>query len=122
MQALNPALVMILIPFNNLVLFPWLRKPGWQPTALRRMTIGIALTGASWIIVGVMQLALDGGTPFSIAWQIACARSSALAQRTGGAAISAAPPAARSPSARSSMSACAHARRTTPTAAAPRPR
>jgi len=70
MQALNPALVLILIPFNNLVLFPWLRSLGWQPTALRRMTIGLGLTGASWVIVAIMQLVLDGGTGFAIQWQI----------------------------------------------------
>ncbi|NEL41984.1 MAG: POT family MFS transporter, partial [Xanthomonas perforans] len=38
MQALNPLLVMLLIPFNNLVLYPLLRRGGWEPTALRRMT------------------------------------------------------------------------------------
>lgn len=70
MQALNPALVMILIPFNNLVVFPWLSRRGWQPTALRRMTAGIALTGASWIIAGILQLSIDAGTALSIWWQI----------------------------------------------------
>ena len=70
MQALNPALVMILIPFNNLVVFPWMRRCGWQPTALRRMTAGIALAGVSWIIVGIMQLSIDGGTTFPIQWQV----------------------------------------------------
>ena len=34
MQALNPALVMILIPFNNLVLYPALRRFGFEPTAM----------------------------------------------------------------------------------------
>jgi POT family proton-dependent oligopeptide transporter len=70
MQALNPALVMLIIPFNNFALFPWLRRLGWEPTALRRMTAGIALTGFSYIIVGIMQLAIDAGTAFSITWQI----------------------------------------------------
>jgi POT family proton-dependent oligopeptide transporter len=70
MQALNPALVMILIPLNNLVVFPWMRKRGWQPTALRRMTLGIALAGASYVIVGIMQLVIDSGTNYSIVWQI----------------------------------------------------
>jgi hypothetical protein len=32
MQALNPLLVMLLIPFNNLVLFPMLQKLGYTPT------------------------------------------------------------------------------------------
>ncbi|HTJ40493.1 MAG TPA: oligopeptide:H+ symporter [Kofleriaceae bacterium] len=70
MQALNPALVMLLIPLNNLVLFPWLRARGWEPTPLRRMTTGIACAGIAWIIVGAMQLALDGGTDLAITWQI----------------------------------------------------
>jgi POT family proton-dependent oligopeptide transporter len=70
MQALNPLLVMLLIPLNNLLLFPALRRAGWEPTALRRMTIGIALAGAAWIVVGTMQVVLDAGTTISIAWQI----------------------------------------------------
>jgi POT family proton-dependent oligopeptide transporter len=70
MQALNPLLVMLLIPFNNLVLYPRLRKRGIEPTALRRMTAGIALSGLSWIAAGSLQLALDAGTPLSVAWQI----------------------------------------------------
>ena len=70
MQALNPALVMVLIPFNNFVLYPMLRRFGYEPTALRRMTAGIAFAGVAWIIVGAMQLVLDGGHAFTIAWQI----------------------------------------------------
>ncbi|MBA2431469.1 MAG: MFS transporter [Chthoniobacterales bacterium] len=70
MQALNPLLVMLLIPFNNMVLYPALTRFGYETTALRRMTAGIAFSGLSWIAVGVMQVVLDGGTAFSIAWQV----------------------------------------------------
>jgi POT family proton-dependent oligopeptide transporter len=70
MQALNPLLVMLLIPFNNLVLYPALRRFGYEMTALRRMTAGIAFSGLSWIVVGLMQVVLDGGTLFSITWQV----------------------------------------------------
>ena len=70
MQALNPALVMLLIPFNNLVLYPALRRVGFEVTALRRMGAGIAFAGLSWIVVGAMQVVLNGGTAFSIAWQV----------------------------------------------------
>jgi proton-dependent oligopeptide transporter, POT family len=70
MQALNPALVMILIPFNNLVLYPLLKRFGWEPTALRRMTAGIAFSGLSWIAIGIIQVVMDGGEPMSIVWQI----------------------------------------------------
>ncbi|MGE4358473.1 MAG: oligopeptide:H+ symporter [Lysobacteraceae bacterium] len=70
MQALNPALVMILIPFNNLVLYPMLRKLGWEPTALRRMTAGIAFSGLAWIVIGGIQVMMDGGNAMSIVWQV----------------------------------------------------
>lgn len=70
MQAVNPALVLLLIPFNNLVLYPLLRRAGIEPTALRRMTAGIAFSAIAWVVVGALQLALDGGNPVHIAWQI----------------------------------------------------
>jgi POT family proton-dependent oligopeptide transporter len=70
MQALNPALVMLLIPFLNVVVYPWLRRRGREPSQLGRMALGIALAGASWIVVGLLQLALDGGQTISIAWQV----------------------------------------------------
>jgi POT family proton-dependent oligopeptide transporter len=34
------------------------------------MTAGIAFAGLSWVAVGVMQVVLDGGSAYSIAWQI----------------------------------------------------
>ncbi len=70
MQALNPLLVMLLIPFNNLVLYPALRKMGFEPTPLKRMGYGIAFSGLAWIFAGVIQLMIDGGDPVSIAWQV----------------------------------------------------
>ena len=70
MQALNPALVMLLIPLNNLLLYPALKRFGYELTALRRMTAGIAFAGLSWIVVGAMQLVLDYGNAFTITWQV----------------------------------------------------
>ena len=70
MQALNPMLVMLLIPFNNLILYPLLKRMGIELTALRRMGLGIAFSGLAWIVVGFMQLAIDGGNALQITWQI----------------------------------------------------
>ncbi|MCF7220641.1 oligopeptide:H+ symporter [Marilutibacter chinensis] len=70
MQALNPIMVMALIPFNNLVLYPLLRRVGFEPTALRRMGFGIAFSGVAWIVAGLIQLWIDGGDTVSLAWQI----------------------------------------------------
>ena len=69
MQALNPLLVMLLIPFNNIVLYPALRRMGLQVTALKRMGWGIAISGVSWIVAGLLQLWIDGGAQVSLAWQ-----------------------------------------------------
>ncbi len=70
MQALNPLLVMILIPFNNMVLFPLIARMGIEVTTLRRMTAGIAFTAVAWIVIGMIQSHMDGGTPTSMMWQI----------------------------------------------------
>jgi POT family proton-dependent oligopeptide transporter len=70
MQAVNPMLVMLLIPFNNFALFPLLRKLGIEPTALRRMGMGIAFTSVAWIVIGWIQVTMDAGTPMSILWQL----------------------------------------------------
>ncbi len=70
MQALNPIFVMLLIPFNNLVLYPLLRRGGIEPSPLRRMTCGIAFSSLAWIVAGSLQVTMDGGTPVSMAWQI----------------------------------------------------
>jgi proton-dependent oligopeptide transporter, POT family len=70
MQALNPLLVMLLIPLNNLVVYPMIRKMGIEPTALRRMGAGIAISSLSWIVIGWVQVMMDGGTPMSILWQL----------------------------------------------------
>ncbi|MCB1624161.1 MAG: hypothetical protein KDI32_06210, partial [Pseudomonadales bacterium] len=63
-------LVMLLIPFNNLVLYPLLRRFGFEPTALRRMGYGIAFSGLAWVVAGAIQLSIDGGDAVSITWQI----------------------------------------------------
>ena len=69
MQALNPLLIMLLIPFNNLALYPALRRMGFEPTPLRRMGWGIAFAGIAWIVAGLLQLQIDSGAQTSLAWQ-----------------------------------------------------
>ena len=69
MQALNPLLIMLLIPFNNVVLYPALRRLGYDPTPLRRMGWGIVCAGIAWIIAGWIQLEIDSGASTSLALQ-----------------------------------------------------
>ena len=70
MQALNPIMVMAIIPFNNLVLYPALRRWGFEPTALRRMGTGIAVAGVAWILAALLQLRIDGGEAVSLSTQV----------------------------------------------------
>ncbi|MFY0530185.1 POT family MFS transporter [Archangium gephyra] len=69
LQALNPIMVMMLIPLNNFVLFPWLERKGVQITPLRRMATGMFITGFSYVMVALIQLRLDGGAKPSVLWQ-----------------------------------------------------
>jgi POT family proton-dependent oligopeptide transporter len=71
LQALNPILVMLFIPFVNSVAYPGLEKMGIRVTALRRMTAGMLLAFSSFVAVAVIQLAIDHQGPgkVSILWQ-----------------------------------------------------
>lgn len=70
MQALNPALVMLLLPFNNLIAYPFFARRGVALTPLRKMVLGVMFAGLSWIAIGIMQVAIDGGAQLSIVWQL----------------------------------------------------
>lgn len=69
-QALNPALVMILIPFAGFVLYPGIGKLGFTMTPLRRMTIGMAIASAAFAVVALIQARIDGGEHVHVVWQI----------------------------------------------------
>ena len=71
MQSLNPLLVMILIPLLNWGLYPFLEARGLRVTALRRISIGLLLTAASYVIVGWLQHRIKVEETVSLAWQIA---------------------------------------------------
>lgn len=71
MQLVNPALVMILIPFTTAVFYPAMRRFGFELTPLRRMPLGLAVGALSYVIAGSIQIAIDGGAYLSIMWQVA---------------------------------------------------
>ncbi len=71
MLALNPALVVLIIPFNNIILYPWLkRRFGIELSPLKKMSMGLFIGASSWIVISILQLVMDGGTQLSIFWQI----------------------------------------------------
>jgi POT family proton-dependent oligopeptide transporter len=70
MQLVNPALVMLLIPFTTGVAYPLFKRLGWELTPLRRMPLGIALGATAFVIAGILNLPVASGERISILWQI----------------------------------------------------
>jgi len=66
MQSANPALVMILVPLLTLGLYPRLGK---LATPLKRMSLGMFITAASYVIVALLQKQVESGAQISVAWQ-----------------------------------------------------
>src|SRR5438105_13007328 len=70
MQVVNPALVMLLIPFTAGVVYPFFKRLGWELTPLRRMPIGIALGATSFVIAGLLNVPVAAGVKISVGWQV----------------------------------------------------
>ncbi len=68
MLSANPLLVMLLIPFMTLWLYPVL---GRLASPLRRMAYGMFLAALSYVVVALLQVRLDAGAQLSILWQTA---------------------------------------------------
>ena len=66
MQALNPALVMVLVPLLTGVLYPLLGR--WV-TPLRRIGLGMFVAGVSYVAVAWLQQRIVGGEKLSVLWQ-----------------------------------------------------
>jgi len=67
--ALNPILVMLLIPFFSFVVYPGFQKMGFEVTPLRKMGAGMLTTGFAFLYVGVLQSFLDRGIAVNVGWQ-----------------------------------------------------
>lgn len=71
MQLINPALVMVLIPFTAGVVYPAFKRLGYELTPLRRMTIGLILGASSYVVAGLINVPVAAGERITILWQIA---------------------------------------------------
>ena len=67
--ALNPAMVMVLIPIFGFGVYPLVGKLGVKVTPLRRMSAGMVLAGFSFVVAALIQSAVDHGTRVNIGWQ-----------------------------------------------------
>ena len=69
-SALNPIMVMVLIPVFAKWIYPGIEKAFKFPmTPLRRMSGGMVIAATSFVSAALIQLAIDGGAHPSVAWQ-----------------------------------------------------
>ncbi|MDB4974561.1 MAG: transporter [Myxococcaceae bacterium] len=70
-QAINPALVMLLVPLTGGLLYPGIERfLHFKMTPLRRMTIGMFIASSSFAIVAIAQQHLDAGEQVHVGWQL----------------------------------------------------
>jgi proton-dependent oligopeptide transporter, POT family len=68
-QAINPILVMILIPLMSYVVYPQVTKV-FSLTPLRKIGIGFFLTVTTFLISAHIETRLDAGEKVNIGWQL----------------------------------------------------
>ncbi|HEX9051648.1 MAG TPA: POT family MFS transporter [Anaeromyxobacter sp.] len=70
LQALNPALVLVLVPLFTWGVFPALERRGVALAPLRKMTWGMFATVLSFVAAAILQMVVDAGrTPHAL-WQL----------------------------------------------------
>jgi POT family proton-dependent oligopeptide transporter len=70
LQALNPFLVMMLIPLFTWVVFPFLERRGVALHPLRKMSAGMFIAVFSFVAAAVVQSAIEAGAAPSALWQL----------------------------------------------------
>jgi POT family proton-dependent oligopeptide transporter len=69
LSALNPVMVLVMIPIFANGLYPWLERSGVKVTPLRKMGAGMFVTTLSFVASAVLQLLLDAGHRPHALWQ-----------------------------------------------------
>ena len=68
-QAANPILVMLFIPLFTYVIYPSVNRI-WELTPLRKIGVGLLLTGPAFAIVAWAQIRIDAGETPHLVWQL----------------------------------------------------
>ena len=71
-SALNPVMVMLLIPLMGGVVYPLVEKIGIKLTPLRKMTTGMCVASLAFVTVALLQQRIDSSPPNSVNvfWQV----------------------------------------------------
>jgi len=68
--AMNPFMVLVLVPLFQGFVYPGLVRLGWKVTPLGKMGVGMFLTVLSFVAMAVLQILLDGGARPHALWQV----------------------------------------------------
>lgn len=68
-SAWNPIMVMALIPIFSSVIYPGLEKMGLRMSPLRRMAGGMFVAATAFVIIALLQMAIEGGNQLNVMWQ-----------------------------------------------------
>ncbi len=60
-QLANPVFLVSFLPVFTYIIYPFFEKIGITPTPLRKIGVGLFLTGASFVIIAQVQEAIDAG-------------------------------------------------------------
>ncbi|MBV9657206.1 MAG: POT family MFS transporter [Verrucomicrobia bacterium] len=67
-QTANPILILLFIPLVNYVIYPLMAR-FFEPTPLRKIGIGLALTAFSYLVIAHIQTLIDAGGRPTVWWQ-----------------------------------------------------
>lgn len=70
-QAINPVLVLLLIPLHNHVIYPAIEK-GVRLTPMRKIGAGLLLIAVPFAICGILQSQIDAGLRPNIVYHVLC--------------------------------------------------
>jgi POT family proton-dependent oligopeptide transporter len=70
MNAVNPFLVLVIVPLFQGVVYPGLVRMGVKVTPLGRMGVGMFLTMISFVVMAAIQAVVDGGARPHVFWQV----------------------------------------------------
>lgn len=72
-QALNPVLILVMIPLFDQIIYPFLEKRGFNLRPIPRMVVGMVLSSVAFLCSGLLQIAMDNsaasGQKLSLLWQ-----------------------------------------------------
>lgn len=68
-QAVNPVLILILVPIFTQLIYPWAEKR-IKVTPLRKIGVGFVIAPLSYMLIAWLQQRIDAGETPSVAWQL----------------------------------------------------